>query len=707
MALSIPSSSLLYRPLRAGYLPGEVITARVLAVDGRPLQELSFRITASPGGGFAGQVYQAAPVGEWPAGYPDVVAIKVLRPRSGWKIAFRDALFWITFQTSFAPRLREPAVRSGLLWQTVLRAAAEDELHSAACVARPVGYFWDPGLGSFVEIHEWVPSRAIRYEADDLLLVRWFKKTIQPAHTEMERKKVFMDRLAGLCRKLGASGLARQYDWYTFISQANVLTRSDGSGAEHCAVDCRPGLAFPFFLPLSPAHLRICLQGLWQGLLAHFDESDLSRLEAYLAERPDLASHLAGVINLLHADDAAYRAGLPDLWQRAGQLLFDPRRRQAVRAAAVEDWLRIGQADAQSAEAMRHNALAFGGACLLQAIPLCGALLVRLAAHSDYRRHILEILRSRPYRISWLYANQARDLAEWAAHGRIPPDRTARLERSIPAYLAEKITCAWLPPGLHRLLVDPAARRHFWDRKLLHRLRLLTRHEARVAWLENIIQFELERGVLEEERAAALRDQASQPQMRSFLRDLGFSAGLDVFSRLVYLILGLYAISTGDLLPLGLAALGPVPPSGPLRVLYILALLAGDLLNLLRRRRVNRAGRLILARIGALLLAPWRGIGNLFPVMEMSAYYPRLSLLLADYSIEQAIDSIPVLGGRGKLLEYWAFQTCYNIPMSFKRLVLALLPQKLDAVHQHTHLDDENPNKNDCDAPIDRIQKRR
>lgn len=709
MALSIPSSSLLYQPLRTGYLPGEVITARVLSVDGQPLQALSFRIAASPGGGFAGQVYQAHPAGEWPAGYPAALAIKVLRPRSGWKIFIRDALFWITFQTSFAPRLREPAVCSGLLWQTVLRAAAEDELHSAACVARPLGYFWDAGLASFVEVHEWVPSRAIRYEADDLLLMRWLKKTSQPAQTEMERKKVFMDRLAGLCRQLGASGLARQYDWYTLISQANVLTRDDepDAGQALCAVDCRPGLAFPFFLPLSPAHLRICLQGLWQGRLAHFDESDLSRLEAYLAERPALASRLAGAASRLRTEDAAYRAGLPDLWQRGAQLLFDPHRRQVVRVAAVEDWLRTNRIDAQSAGVLSHNAFAFTGACLLQAVPLCGPLLIRLAAHSAYRRHILEILRSRLYRLSWLYASRVRDLAEWEACKRLSPDRATRLRSSILAYLAEKITCAWLPPGLHRLLVDPAARRRFWDRNLLQPLRLLTRHEARVAWLQSIIQFELERGVLEDERAAALRDQASQPQMKSFLRDLGFAAGLDVFSRLVYLILGFYALSTGDFLPLGLAALGPVPPSGPLRALYILALLVGDLLSLLRRRRVNRAGRLILARIGALLLAPWRGIGNLFPVMEMSAYYPRLSLLLADFYIEQAIDSIPVLGGRGKLLEYWAFQTCYNLPMSFKRLILTLLPQKLDTVDQHAHLSDENPNQNEGDAPIDRVQNHR
>lgn len=675
MSLTTNTPSLLYHPTRAGYLPGEVVTARLQAVDGQPLGELSFCVKSSPGGGFAGQVYQAQPVGDWPANCPPVLAVKVLRPRSGWKLFFRDALFWVTFQTSFAPRLREEATRFGLLWQVILRAAAEEAFHAAGSVPLPVGYFWDATLASYIEVHEWVPSRAVRYEADDLLLMRWLKKTTQPPQTEMEHKKIFMDRLAALCRRIGAEGLARQYDWFTFISQANVLTREDEHSAArgYSAVDCRPGLAFPFFLPLSPSHLVISLRGLRRGILAHFDECDLGKLETYLDDRPVLSERLDKTVRQLRVDHLAYRAGLPDFWQRGIQPLLNSRMRQSLQSASVEDWLRTGLVDAHTGGRFVHSTLAFSGMLLLHAVPVFGPALARLVGNSSYRAHAGLIFRDRPYRRAWLYETRARDLAEWQAAGRVSPERAAGISRSIAAYLFEKLALGWMPVGFHRLLVDPAARQQFCAKHLLQPLHLLTRHPARVAWLEGIIQFELERGVLEVGRAEALRDQAHQPQMKSFLRDLGFAAGLDVFSRLVYLVLGLYAISTGDLLPLGLAALSPVPPSGPLRVAYILALLTGDLVNLLLHRRVPRAGRLILARLGALMLAPWRGIGNLFPVMEMSAYYPRLSLLLADYYIEQAVDSIPVLGGRGKLLEYWVFQACYNLPMSFKRLVLSLV----------------------------------
>jgi hypothetical protein len=365
--------------------------------------------------------------------------------------------------------------------------------------------------------------------------------------------------------------------------------------------------------------------------------------------------------------------------------------RLRLRAASVDDWVRTGLAASQTGEALKRSGVYFSGIFLLQIIPLVGLELARLAANPNYRSHLISIIRGSAYRETWLSLSQARDLAEWQAVGRIPADHFRRLRSSMGAYLAEKLAFAWLPVGLHRFLVDPAAQRRFLDDKLLQPMRLLTLHSARTAWLESIIDFELERGVLTGERAAALSDQTRQPQMHGFIRDLGFTAGLDVFSRLVYLVLGLYAISTGDFLPLGLAALGPIPPSGPLRVIVLLGLLTGDLLKLLLRRRVPRAGRLILARLGALLVAPWRGIGNLFPVMEMSAYYPRLSLLLADYLIEQAIDSIPVLGGRGKLLEYWAFQACYNLPMSFKHLARELLPQKPDAMDEHAHLEDKHP----------------
>ncbi len=695
---------LIYRPPRAGYLPGEVISARVQTIERGLLGKMSFQIMRSPGSGFAGQVYQVQPSLGWPADFPPFAAVKVLRPVAAWKLAFREVLFQISFQTTFAPRLREEAVRCGLLWQSILRSAAALEFGSSNVIAAPLGYYWDENLASFVELHEWIPNLTIRYEADDLLVMRWLRPSeTRPSQTEMARKRRFMDRLAGLCREMGADGLARQFDWFTLVSQANVLTRvgdAQEEQSEFCAVDCRPGLAFPFFLPLSPAHVRICLQGLRRGLLVHFDECDLTRLNNYLKTRPELSVRVSPLVEQLRVNLDAYRNALPNLWQKGIQVLRDAALRRRLRAAMVEDWTRLGLTAREKRQSLVENAAVFSGLWVLCMIPLAGSVLVRLAANPAYQQHTAQILRNSSYQSMWLNVSLSRDLAEWAAAGRISGDHSLRLRGHTSAYLAEKIFLSWLPVGMHRFLTNTRARQKFLDANLFQPLRLLAHQSARIIWLESILQFEYERGVVTAERAAALRDQTRQPQMQGFIRDLGFSAGLDVFSRLVYLILGLYAVSTGDLLPLGIAALSPIPPSGPLRVIYVLALLANDLQKLIRRKHVPRAGRLILARFGALLVAPWRGIGNLFAVMEMSAYYPRLSLLLADYYIEQAVNCIPVLGGRGKLLEYWAFQACYNIPMSFKRVFRELLPHQADAVDEHAYLSEQDPHQNDSHDQI-------
>jgi hypothetical protein len=130
-----------------------------------------------------------------------------------------------------------------------------------------------------------------------------------------------------------------------------------------------------------------------------------------------------------------------------------------------------------------------------------------------------------------------------------------------------------------------------------------------------------------------------------------------------------YGGITGDFWPLGLAALGPIPPSGPLRLLYVLGQIASDLLRLSIGRSLLNPGHLLLARAGALLVCPWRGFGNLFPVFEISAYYPRLALLLAEYYTSRAVRNVPIFGGQGKLLEYAIFQLFYNLPVGIKMLL--------------------------------------
>jgi hypothetical protein len=147
------------------------------------------------------------------------------------------------------------------------------------------------------------------------------------------------------------------------------------------------------------------------------------------------------------------------------------------------------------------------------------------------------------------------------------------------------------------------------------------------------------------------------------VRDLGFSLGLEVFSKLTYLALAVYGFSSGDFWLLGLALLGPVPPSGVVRLLYGLARLGWDFPRILHQK--DRRG--LAARGLGVAVAPWRFIGNLFAPLEMFFYYRRLSLLLADHFVSQMLGGVPVFGGEGKLLEYWAFQATFNLPFSLYR----------------------------------------
>jgi hypothetical protein len=128
------------------------------------------------------------------------------------------------------------------------------------------------------------------------------------------------------------------------------------------------------------------------------------------------------------------------------------------------------------------------------------------------------------------------------------------------------------------------------------------------------------------------------------------------------------------------------------RVGYVIAQLLADIPQILR----DWDKKLLLTRGVGLAAAPWRGFGNLFALLEMFTYYSELSLLLGNKIISRMVAFVPVLGGTGKLLEYWAFQAAYNLPLSVKRAVLEIPssrrpPVGEEIVEQAQHL---HPRKN-------------
>ncbi len=670
----IKSGEILVKPKRNGYFIGENVEANVRALDGNGLGIERFNIETSPGSGFAGQVYRAMPEkgviydASKEDGDKNPVALKVLRPKSKWKEAFRDLLFKLSYQASFTPRLREEALRSALIWQQLLRVATNIELGTDSAVAKPFGYYWDSEVGSFAGVHEWVNGRSSRYEADDKMVLRLLGKTREHPDSEMRRKRVFMDDLVRVCHDIGALGLARQYEWYTLVSQANVLTRNDQKTglSEFAAVDCQPGLAVPFFLPLSPVHARIIFDGLKRGVFAHFDEVDFKKLDSYLAAHTESFSSVDGLIQRLKEDDERYRSGLPNLWHMRTRILKDKELQEKVRKATIGDWQRLGKVSEAEATQLRDGSKRYLPYLILDNTPMVGQPLMRLLGNERYRQHLNNILRKPGYLREVIDISKYNDLLGWEGQQRITTERATSLTVSTPRYLADKLFLSWQPKGLHRLATDSETRTELVRKLIVQPARLFVDRKYREDWLGDIVSSQLERGIVTPEQAEELIKQVGEKRMQGFIRDLGFTVGTEAVSKTLYLVLAAYGLSTSDFLPLGVAALNPISPSGILREAYVLAQLASEMPHIVK----NRDSKLLFSRALGAVSAPWRVIGNIFAPLEMFSYYNDMSLLLGDYYVSKIVDTVPVFGGEGKLLEYWAFNMTYNLPLSIRRAIL-------------------------------------
>jgi hypothetical protein len=106
-----------------------------------------------------------------------------------------------------------------------------------------------------------------------------------------------------------------------------------------------------------------------------------------------------------------------------------------------------------------------------------------------------------------------------------------------------------------------------------------------------------------------------------------------------------------------------------IRAGYVAAQLAWELPGIWR----DRDRQLLVSRLLGLAVAPWRWIGNLFAPLEMFSSYPELSLLMAEHFVVRMVRVVPVLGGPGLLLEYWAFQAVYNLPLSLRHRLIGRL----------------------------------
>jgi hypothetical protein len=298
-------------------------------------------------------------------------------------------------------------------------------------------------------------------------------------------------------------------------------------------------------------------------------------------------------------------------------------------------------------------------------MPLVGQWLLCIFGNARYRQHVRNICSQPGYLREAIEAHKACDLLEWMGK-RITAARATLLATSTPRYLIDKLMLSWLPTTLHRLLTDTQARRQLVRTFVIHPIRLCLNQAYRKEWLVHLIEEQCEKGVITPQQADLLGEQAGEKRMQAFIRDFGLTVGLEVISKVIYVMLAVYGFSTRDFLAFALAAFGPIPPSGIIRTIYVLAQLIHDLPHITQ----HRDGKLLWTRVLGVMFAPWRVIGNLFAPLEMFAYYSDMSLVLSDYVVSKMVDAIPVFGGRGKLLEYWTFHLTYNFPLSVKRAIL-------------------------------------
>ncbi len=631
-----------------------------------------FTIEKFVGGGFAGQVYRcrlehiSVAAGQ-PTDYGflegGVYAVKILIPPSRFSVAFRNFVYWLGFQGSFTAQTNEAACRTGLLWPKLLRVGARRVFGRADAIADTYASFYDAELRAYGEIREWVEGRTWRLEADARPRLRRRWRMIDAAATgspEYVAKRQFMVRLVAMLHEMGASELARQYEWWTCKSQPNALRRfsagphpSDGL----TAVDFRAGLALLPYLPMSPGDVPLIFRGLARGSLVQFDRCDFGRLRAWLAEaREPEADAIAAA---LECYDRAYRAAMPDVTHQGLRLLSDAGLRACVRRGLAEGYHSAGLVDEAFRARLGTDGRLFAGFYLLGAVPLAGRLLRRVWGDAAYRCHVRRLATSLAYLRDAGRVNAARCALDWHRSGRVGERHAQRIADHVALYWFERLTLGLLPRGLHRLVAEPVV---VWRRVAdgcRYLRRFLTDGEFRAAWLRAQIEDGYRDGMLTEAERVSMLGQVDDPFIAQYLRSVGAHLATLPVTQVVSVTIGTIVacrsyLADGDG-PAAVAKFGailvlfqviPISPGSLCRGLYVVY-------RMIRDR--NFRDYMVAAPLSFL-----KYVGYLAFPLQMATAYPELSQFMAGRWATGAVHVVPVFGEKGALLEHAVFDVCFN-----------------------------------------------
>ena len=664
---------------RAAYDPGDRLEYEVTGVVPARIGRVVAEVERFVGGGFAGQVYRIRLL-EITADEGAIAglevgrhyAIKILLPSSGFARLFRNLLYFAGYQCAFSGQLLPQAVRTGVLWQKLIRRAAAVKLGDDEAVCDTYATFFDSELHSYGEINEWIEGRIWAFAADDRLLSRWrFSGAPPPDHNSPEyvHKKLFMRRLVDLLHEVGASELARQYEWGTCKSQPNVLKRigSEGSpGAGLTAVDFRAGLALLFFLPMSPGDLFLILRGLVRGRLVQFDRCDTRRLRRFVAAAGGF-DDLEPAVEELERQDAAYRVSQPDLTRHLFRLFIDRKLRGSIKSATIAAWRNLGRLDEEHEARLREGRARFAPLYLLALVPFLGPWIVGLRGSAARRRHAKRCLASTGYLARALRGSRIEMLVGWSREGRVAPTRARGLVGRPVRFWTERAFLGWLPASWHRFVAEPSWARERIRASVRYALRFLRQAEFREQVLLEQVRLGHAEGMLSGAEAAKIEGQIKDPFIQKYLRCLAVHICTVPVTQVVMVLAGaavaVYCLVYRELSwpeSMGYAAaaaaaiqLLPISPGSIARGVFVLFLMV---------RERDLRNYWVAAPVSFLHV-----IGYLAFPLQMVTHNPALARFLAGRWARRIANVVPVFGERGALLEHGVFDLFFNLPISMAR----------------------------------------
>lgn len=570
-------------------------------IDGNPLWTSSFKIVEKLGEGYAGQVYKVLDQ-ETETPY----ALKILRPESNVKEHARNVLFRGAFGADFAPAINEPAVRHGLIWQTLFKRGAKVLFDNEAMIPTPKGYTFIPEFNAFAELHEFIEG-----------------KTALPGDKRKnQRKRQFMDNAVSLATQMGAYQVARQYEWWTMLAGANVMEREDESLV---AVDWRSGIALPFFIPLSPGDIPIIINNLKKGHFVNFDYADFTTLDQFVKAHEEAFTDLLPFVAELKNLDQQYR--------------------QTMQQATVQFLQEEYSLDPEIANNLVKSKNVYRAYMFNDTLP-GGALLHQLLYSSVYQEHLQKMITDKQYRDSWLSLGKDEDLKNWQRTDRITPNKADELTQKQWLYMLHKIFFSHMPRVIQKATDNQELQNI--AKELTLPIRISRDPKLQVEWMHGLIDEGIQLKLIDTSQAEKLKLQATDEQMRKYIVEL--AAVIPLIEAITFPVsaTGVY-ILTGD--PVLAAAIfaSPISPPGVARGVYVATRLAQEV----PKARRDKNYRLVAARTAGTAIAPISKIGTLFVAAQMAISHAEMANFLASYFGIKVARKIPVYGVGGGTLEHY------------------------------------------------------